>query len=217
MNEHEPADTSSVDRRSFFRQILQRGLEQVELVGQSIANPLSEATQSPVNQWLPTLGRLLRPPGALDEPWFADACSRCGKCVEACPAQCIVLDPQLAGGLPHIVARQMPCVVCEDLACMNACPTGALTLVPERELIAMGLAVVDHQRCLRGPAPKHLERDGAGEDCQLCVEACPFAEAALGLDEDGFVQVRSQCTGCGVCEHACPTEEPSIWVEPSRQ
>ena len=212
VKKHE-SDRSSVDRRSFFRQILLRGLEHLEEAGQELADRLEEATRVPIIPSNPERQLALRPPGALPEPSFEDTCSRCGQCVEACPAQCIVLDPQLAGGLPHIQARQMPCVVCEELACMNVCPTGALKLV-ERHKIDIGVAVVDHQRCLRGPDPMQLGPGGDGEDCQICVEACPFGDTALQLNERGFVEVRSGCTGCGVCEHRCPTEPTSILVEP---
>lgn len=96
---------------------------------------------------------------------------------------------------------------------MNVCPTGALKLV-DRHKIDIGVAVVDHQRCLRGPDPMQLAPGAGGEDCQICVDACPFGDTALQLNERGFVEVRSGCTGCGVCEHRCPTEPTSILVEP---
>lgn len=212
MRGHDSADKSSVDRRSFFRQMMLRGLEQLEAAGQSMADQLRDVTHVPINEPMPTQQPFLRPPGALPEPSFADACSRCGKCVEACPAQCIVLDKDLGDGLPHIVARQMPCVVCDELACMNVCPTGALKLVP-REKIDMGLAAVDHDRCLRGPDTVPRHKSAEDEDCQICIQACPYGDAALGLDEQGTIEVRYGCTGCGVCEHRCPTEPASIWVE----
>ncbi|MCX5662275.1 MAG: 4Fe-4S binding protein [Planctomycetota bacterium] len=158
--------------------------------------------------------RILRPPGALPDAEFASTCSRCGHCVEACPADAIRLDPgspdspSFAGGLPFILARESPCVVCDELACMPSCPSGALKVTP-REQIRMGMAVVDWQRCLRHPS----QPDGSHE-CQVCVAACPFGQAALGIDEQGRIEVRPACTGCGLCERACPTEPTSIWVEP---
>lgn len=48
--------------------------------------------------------RYLRPPGALAEPAFLDACTRCGDCIRACPAQCItVRGDEGPASFPHIV------------------------------------------------------------------------------------------------------------------
>jgi NAD-dependent dihydropyrimidine dehydrogenase PreA subunit len=137
-------------------------------------------------------------------------------------------DP-VAGGLPYIVARQSPCVICEELACMPACPTGALRPVGAAGDIAMGLAVIDHHRCLRQPFAASRSAGVAGttphsqvaadavagrQDCRLCIHDCPIGDIALGLDDAGRLQVRDGCTGCGVCERVCPTEPPSIIVRP---
>lgn len=160
--------------------------------------------------------RVLRPPGAMDPGQFETVCSRCGKCVEACPAEAIRMDSRqiVAEGLPYIAAAQQPCVVCESLACMHSCPTGALKLV-DRLKIKMGTARVDMELCLR-------ER---GEDCRLCVEACPITgagqspagEAIFIHPESGRIRVRKNiCIGCGLCESHCPTEPRAIVVEPRR-
>ncbi len=156
----------------------------------------------------------LRPPGALPPGEFENVCSRCGKCVEVCPASAIKLDPNqlTADGLPYIHARGQSCVVCTSLACMTECPSGALKLV-DRLSIDMGTAKVDHDLCLRTN----------GEDCRLCVEACPITgeEAGGGPDaiaihaESGRVVVRKNvCVGCGLCENRCPTEPAAIRVVP---
>lgn len=213
-------------RRGFFRQLFVHGVEKVEEAGRKMAEQFErfEEPKPPAyddfnydyNYWDPSGERILRPPGALPEPGFSDTCSRCGDCVKACPAQCIRIDPDAAGGLPHIVARESPCVVCDDLSCMKVCPTGALQLVDGREQIQMGYAITDHGRCLRGEGYAVYDDDSTlqGEDCQLCVTQCPRGEDALGLDGHGTVEVRHGCIGCGVCEQVCPTEPTSIWVEP---
>ena len=97
-------------------------------------------------------------------------------------------DPALHG-TPYIVATQQACVVCDDLSCMKACPSGALHLVA-KEQIAMGTAHVDLATCVRS----------RGEPCRECVDRCPIGESALALDARGRVDVRSGCVGCGVCE-----------------
>lgn len=154
--------------------------------------------------------QILRPPGALAEEDFAAICSRCGICVRVCPAQCIKLDTDglIGEGYPYIIAQESPCVVCNDLACMRDCPTGALKMVESVSHIAMGTAKVNHNSCLRG----------RGEDCRLCIDACPQMELALVISADsGRVRVkRDGCIGCGICEAACPTEPRSIVVIPTR-
>ena len=120
----------------------------------------------------------------------------------ACPADAIRIDPQVAEGRPHIVARAAPCVICDDLECMHACPSGALQPVAANQ-IAMGRAEIDVARCLRG----HPD----DEDCRLCADHCPIGTEALEI-VDGKLAVRDGCTGCGVCESICPTAPASIRV-----
>jgi ferredoxin-type protein NapG len=203
-------DISSVNRRGFFRRILSGGLDRLEQTGRSLAHQ-ARALTGPPPPASPEPVRL-RPPGAGPESEFLTTCTRSGACVAACPAQCIRLDDE-ACGRPYIVARESPCVVCEDLSCMKACPSGALTLVPEASAIDMGLASMDQRRCLRNPK----NGGGAGPaggfaGCTECLDQCPMGESALGLDAYGRVQVRSGCVGCGVCERVCPTEPASIAV-----
>jgi ferredoxin-type protein NapG len=160
----------------------------------------------------------LRPPGAMAPGEFETVCSRCAQCVAACPAQAIQLDAKhlVADGLPYIVAAHQPCVVCDELACMKSCPTGALMLV-DRLKIKMGTARVDAKQCLRD----------RGEDCRLCVEVCPITEGGGGAsplgdaifihEQSGKVRVRKNaCIGCGLCESRCPTSPPAIRVDPFR-
>ncbi|MDX1681653.1 MAG: 4Fe-4S dicluster domain-containing protein [Phycisphaeraceae bacterium] len=194
------SDEGPTSRRGFFRALTLAGLDRAEEAGERVGRLFKGDTATPPPR------RWLRPPGARPESEFLTTCESCGECVQACPAQCIRLDAQRAGGGPYIIARESPCVVCDDLACMPACPTDALQLVDHVQQIDMGWAIVDHDRCLR------TEPDG--EDCRLCVEPCPEGEAAIGINPQGLVEVRDGCIGCGVCEHACPTEPASIVVEP---
>jgi ferredoxin-type protein NapG len=114
-------------------------------------------------------------------------------------------DPRLSG-TPFIDPQMQACVVCEDLACMKVCPTGALQSVP-RHLIHIGVAEVRQDVCVR----KH------GDDCRLCVEKCPIGATAIHLAEgSGEVVVREEgCVGCGVCEMYCPTEPRAIVIKAS--
>src|SRR5207249_11754786 len=92
-----------VDRRRFFREGLrellrplshavapvERALKQFEVLADE---PAPKSIAAPINAPMPELW--LRPPGALfPDQSFRDTCSRCMKCVEVCPAQCIKIDP----------------------------------------------------------------------------------------------------------------------------
>jgi ferredoxin-type protein NapG len=147
----------------------------------------------------------LRPPGALVESLMLETCQRSGECVRACPARCIKLDPDIAGGLPRIEVDAMPCLVCTGLHCMQVCPTGALVPTPLAD-INMGTAVWNESICLRTK----------GLECTICVDDCPLGEVAIVL-RDGQIQVSEHgCIGCGVCQNHCPTTPKSIVVVPKR-
>ena len=149
----------------------------------------------------------LRPPGALPEDEFLERCTASGHCVQACPVSAIRLvwsgDPR-RNGKPAVEPEVQACVLCEDLSCMKACPSGALQPISRNE-IRMGLAVVQTEHCLRT----------RGEDCRICVDKCPVGAQAIEIVyEGGEVSVSPEaCTGCGMCEMSCPAEPRAIVVE----
>lgn len=162
-------------------------------------------------QWGTAYGRtLLRPPGALAEHRFLSTCRRCGSCVEACPANAIIALRSTDESLhdtPVIDPDLAACVVCTDLSCMRVCPSGALSLVASPSEIDMGLAIVDHQQCVRS----------SGEECVKCVEICPLGEQAIRVDDQARVEViAGGCVGCGMCQLVCPTRPKAIVVQPHR-
>lgn len=162
----------------------------------------------------------LRPPGALPESDFLGACLRCGLCVEACPWDILVLatfsDPAVTG-TPYFEARENPCLMCDDIPCVPACPSGALD--PELTNIndaRMGLAVlIDRKNCL----------NLLGLRCDVCYRVCPLLDKAISLvisrnSRTGrhaiFEPVVNpdSCTGCGQCEKACVLDIAAIKVLP---
>lgn len=173
---------------------------------------------------------ILRPPGALDEPDFLKTCIKCGLCVEACPYDTLMLAQPGDNnpiGTPFFVPRDIPCYMCDDIPCVPVCPTGALeqdsvTTEVEDELtwditkIDMGLAVVDVESCIAF----------WGIQCDACYRACPLMDEAITLQYDknertgkhAFLKPivhADACTGCGLCERACVTKKPAIYVLPN--
>ena len=188
---------SSRDRRQFFRESFY-----------SIMKPMAEFLADRIDLPQQTPRTLLRPPGALPEAEFLEVCYRCGNCVEECPADAIKLyasDDDDLNRTPIVDPDLQACVICDELACMNGCPSGALRLVDSPNDIRMGLAAVQAALCVR----TH------GEDCTKCIDLCPLGGDAIRLNEAGAVEVLDPgCVGCGVCQFHCPTQPKAITVAP---
>ncbi len=164
----------------------------------------------------------LRPPGALAEERFLGACARCGLCVRDCPydtLQLARLEHPLPTGTPYFTARDIPCEMCEDIPCVEACPTGALDPgLTDIDDARMGVAVlVDQENCL----------NFLGLRCDVCYRVCPLIDEAItiewqhnarsGMHSRMLPTVRADaCTGCGKCEYACVLPKAAIKVLPQR-
>lgn len=156
---------------------------------------------------------LIRPPGALPEQDFLDACVRCGECMKVCPTN--ALHPSLTeAGLeglftPRLVPRlgwcEKNCVLCTQV-----CPTDAIKKLSlaEKETTVLGTAYFLSDLCI--PWAEH-------RDCLVCEEVCPTATKSIRFIEkmipnkDGkMVRVKlphvieKLCIGCGICENKCP-------------
>jgi ferredoxin-type protein NapG len=160
----------------------------------------------------------LRPPGAIDEDEFLGACVRCGLCVRDCPFDTLRLaefGEPLATGTPYFVAREIPCEMCEDIPCVAACPTTALSkLLTDIRTADMGVAVVTGlDTCYSITGVAH---------CTACYFACPVKDVAITMElkqDAGRVYFmptvhRAHCTGCGKCEKDCIYPEAAIKVLP---
>lgn len=173
---------------------------------------------------------VLRPPGALPEADFLKTCIKCGLCVEACPYDTLLLakpgDNQPIG-TPYFVPKDVPCYMCEDIPCVPVCPTGALDAasvqsevdgkaVWDIKKMNMGVAVVDVKSCIAY----------WGIQCDACYRACPLLDEAIYLEYEKNERTGKHaflkpvvntdiCTGCGLCERACVTEKPAIFVQPN--
>jgi ferredoxin-type protein NapG len=147
---------------------------------------------------------LLRPPGAVAESDFLEACTRCGDCAEVCPHDAIREAParlREAQGTPIIDPHASPCQMCEDLPCISACETGALR---SEAPAALGAARVSPLDCL----------NRLSATCSVCVERCPVPGAIDFVADVPEVNERL-CTGCGICQHVCPAPQNAILMLPN--
>lgn len=165
---------------------------------------------------------LIRPPGARREPEFLERCIVCGSCMKVCPTgglQPCLTEAGLAGlWTPRLVPRIGGCEF-ECNACGHVCPTEAIAPLPlaDKQRVRIGLASFDLGRCL----PYAF-----GRECLVCEEHCPTPTKAIYFTpgefatRDGRVVVLKQphvdpdhCTGCGLCENACPLRDaPAVRV-----
>lgn len=206
---------SNPNRRTFLQNILQG-------VGYSAFGVIAWSaylSQSQANNLI------LRPPGAINEKDFVLKCIRCGMCVASCPFDVLKLSTisdEISIGTPYFEPRKEACYLCPDAPCTSTCPTDALDLnllTKDNKLdinsARMGLATINTKTCLA-----YL-----GLQCTMCIRACPLADTAIVLknernprtDMHAFLKPvvePDHCTGCGMCERACPTEVASIKVLP---
>ncbi len=194
-----PVDDEDVDPEYDRRNLLKQGVH-------FFAKPAIEKVQGKIDQVNETVNKitrrvpLIRPPGAITERQFLQACTRCDKCIHACPKDAIQRVPKKMGfliaGSPYIDPKKIPCVMCDDLPCISACPDGALVPPPnnDRMEVKMGYAILDKKNC-----------QAYGDTfCQQCVIDCPIPGAIIQKDNKPIIDKRT-CTGCGVCVLSCST------------
>ena len=197
----------SITRRAFFTRVAQ---------GTALAATGGLIWSYLLRQQARATPYAIRPPGAHDEPVFNARCIKCGQCVRACPFDTLQLATADAGipiGTPYFIPREIPCYMCTDIPCITACPTGALDhALEDINAARMGLAVIDAENCL----------SWQGLRCEICFRECPVQGKAITVEHHPrriskhamFVPVvhSDACTGCGIYEKACPTQEAAIRI-----
>lgn len=135
--------------------------------------------------------QVLRPPWALVEQTFLDACTRCGKCVAACPQAILVQDRD---GYPYVDFQRGECDFCK--ACADSCTPGALSpMLDNRAPWNVKALITDDCLARRGIL------------CITCLEHC----AARAIRRQLTARSASppeitvvECSGCGACYRSCP-------------
>lgn len=134
----------------------------------------------------------LRPPWAVEEDAFVARCTRCERCIEACPAAILV---RMDGGFPGVDFTRGECSFCAD--CVAACAPQALRrdapdALPWDRVAAIG------DDCLAA----------RGVECRVCGESCPQGAIRFRPRLGGVARPAldaAACTACGACIGPCPT------------
>jgi len=133
----------------------------------------------------------IRPPWALDEAAFLNACTRCDACVSACDEGIISRGD---GGYPQINFQAGSCTFCGD--CADVCQDKALSSpVPDTAPWDLGARIGDG--CL----------SANGVTCRVCGERCDARAIHFQLAVGGVANPildSDACTGCGACVQPCP-------------
>ncbi len=153
----------------------------------------------------------LRPPWAVDEIPFLLDCTRCAKCIEACPHGVLFALPASRGrqvaDTPAMDLLEHGCRMCHDWPCVTACEPGVLKLAdgdnetpPPAPRLAR--ARINTEICL----------PYAGPECGACADSCPVPGALEW--EAGLRPVINQelCTGCAMCRETCITDPKAVEI-----
>lgn len=195
-------------RRSFFKAA---ALPVIGTLFQTV--PQSDSTRS--GYW--TSKRYpVSPPGSRSIDHFTTYCTACHLCVTVCPTQ--VLYPSFTeygpAGIfqPRMNFDESFCNY-ECTKCGTVCPTGAILplSVEDKKLVQIGKALFIKEDCVVVSKKK---------DCSACSEHCP-TKAVRSVPYEGTLKIPEldveTCTGCGACEHACPTTpRKAIYVSSHR-
>ncbi len=145
-------------------------------------------------------GNWIRPPYAIAERAFLAACTKCDKCIEACPHGVLFRLPEEKGGTPAMDLLKRGCHMCGDWPCVEVCEPDALKR-PESGAGPPKMATVriNEAACL----------PYSGPECGACAGSCPVPGA---LEWQGVKPVINpeHCTGCALCREACITDPKSV-------
>ena len=183
-----------MDRRGFFK----TGMDKVSRV---VVQEMDDKASAMAAHWI-------RPPYALNELEFLLTCTRCDKCLQACPYDVIFLLPARLGakvaGTPALDLRNKGCHLCQDWPCVQVCEPGALQSAEpedgeERKLPRLAGVSINTGVCL----------PYSGPECGACASSCPVPGALIWDGVRPHIDA-DRCSGCGLCREACITEPRAV-------
>ena len=186
-----------MDRRAFFK-----------LGAEKISKTAVKLVDDKVKK---RAGRWIRPPYAIEELDFLLACTRCNKCIEACPHDVIFKLSAMLGvqvvGTPAMDLLNKGCHLCEDWPCVTVCEPKALQFpeVEEGETVPytkIAYAEINTETCL----------PYSGPECGACESSCPIP-GALKWDMTKPYIDYELCTGCALCREACIVDPKAVNIQ----
>lgn len=140
---------------------------------------------------------VVRPPWAVTESRFVDACTRCDACLAACPQHILVRGD---GGFPQLDFKRGECTFCQE--CVNACPEPVFQATTRLPWTAT-LLIADS--CLA----QH------GVYCMTCRDQCDARAIQFKPQAGRMPQPHvddNRCTGCGACIKPCPAQAIRLYT-----
>ncbi len=121
-----------------------------------------------------------------------DLCTACGRCIEECPRQLFILQPEGQQTLVRCKApykgkksREICSVGCIGCGlCQRICPVEAIE-------VENNLAVIDEEKCV---------------NCGLCADKCPTDSISFTGQLIDTIRITEDCIGCTLCRRKCPVE-----------
>jgi len=140
----------------------------------------------------------LRPPWSRAGDAFDQACTRCGKCVDACPTHVLRIE----NGRLRVDYADGECTFCG--ACATVCPEPAFNMV----------AFASHAQPWNvGARIDNTCLARLGVECSSCGDSCEAHAIRFrvhgGTTPDPRVDPHL-CTGCGACVRVCPASAITV-------
>ena len=154
------------------------------------------------------------PPGALSARNFAQHCTACQLCVQACPNQVLRPSTDMMKLMQPEASYERGYCRPECTKCSEVCPAGAIRPIDraEKSSIQIGHAVWVEKNCV-------VNTDGVS--CGNCARHCPTGAIQMvpkDANDPKSPKIPAinteRCIGCGACENLCPSRPFSaIYVE----